>query len=81
MIDSAKLSKLLKDVESESTLKKNVNWEKLKEAIFDLYKWSKEIEMSEKEAKAGWEAEVYKYETLLTKYDSLLETTKGNNNV
>lgn len=81
MFDSAKLSKLLKDVESESTLKKNVNWEKLKEAIFDLYRWSKEVEMSEKEAKSGWEAEVYKYENLLKSYETLLETTKGATNV
>lgn len=81
MIESAKLSKLLKDVESESSLKKNVNWEKLKEAIFDLYKWAKEVEMSEKEAKNGWEAEVYRYETLSNKYESLLEEMKGKQNV
>ena len=81
MIDSAKLSKLLKDVESESNLKKNVNWEKLKEAVFDLYKWAKEVEMSEKEAKTGWEAEVYRYETLFKKHESLLEELKGKQNV
>ncbi len=81
MFDSAKLSKLLKDVESESSLKKNVNWDKLKEAIFDLYRWAKEIEVSEKEARSGWEAEVYKYENLLKSYETLLETTKGATNV